>query len=152
MPRQIRYVLLLVIGVLTVAACGSAGANSGGGSSGGAPKLTITSPSDGATVQLPIKLTFTSSVPLGPTDSGMDHVHVFTDGHTGDYTVVPTTAFEIKNLSPGRHMIGVTLQHADHSSAGASAQVTVVVPGTGSGGGVTPTPGGSPTSSPGYVY
>ena len=148
MPRHIRYVLLLVIGVLTVAACGSAGANSGGGSD--APKLTITSPSDGATVQLPIKLTFTSSVPLGPTDSGMDHVHVFTDGHTGDYTVVPTTAFEIKSLSPGRHTIGVTLQHADHSSAGASAQVTVVV--AGSGGGVTPTPGSSPTSSPGYVY
>ncbi len=149
MPRHIRYVLLLVIGVLTVAACGSAGANSGGGGSD-APKLTITSPSDGATVQLPIKLTFTSSVPLGPTDSGMDHVHVFTDGHTGDYTVVPTTAFDIKGLSPGRHTIGVTLQHADHSPAGASAQVTVVVAGTGSGGGVTP--GGSPTRSPGYDY
>jgi hypothetical protein len=38
----------------------------------------------------------------------MEHVHVFTDGHTGDYTVVPTTAFQIKDLSPGRHTIGVT--------------------------------------------
>ena len=146
MPRQIRYVLLLVIGVLAVAACGSAGANPSGG---GGPKLTITSPSDGANVQLPINLTFTSSVPLGPPDSGMDHVHVFTDGHTGDYTVVPTTASQIKDLSPGRHTIGVTLQHADHSPAGASAQVTVVVSGSGSGGG---TPGSSPTSDPGYVY
>jgi hypothetical protein len=145
MPRHIRYVLLLVVGMLAVAACGSAGANS----SGGGPKLTITSPSDGATVQLPINLTFTSNVPLGPPDSGMDHVHVFTDGHTGDYTVVPTTTFQIKDLSPGRHTIGVTLQHADHSPAGASAQVTVVVSGAGSGGG---TPGSSPTSSPGYVY
>ena len=52
----------------------------------------------------------------------MDHVHVFTDGHTGDYTVVPTTTFQIKTLSPGRHTIGVTLQHADHSPAGAKAQ------------------------------
>ena len=33
-------------------------------------------------------------------------VHVFTDGDTGDYTVVPTTTFQIKNLSPGRHTIG----------------------------------------------
>jgi hypothetical protein len=147
MPRHIRYVPLLVIGLLAVAACGSAGANSGGSGSGG-PTLTITSPSDGSDVKLPINLTFTSSVPLGPPDSGMDHVHVFTDGHTDNYTVVPTTSFQIKNLSPGRHTIGVTLQHADHSPAGASAQVTVVV--SGSGGGVTP--GGSPTSTPQYVY
>jgi hypothetical protein len=146
MPRHIRYVPLLVVGLLAVAACGSAGGSSGGSS----PKLTITSPSDGANVRLPINLTFTSSVPLGPTDSGMDHVHVFTDGHTGDYTVVPTTTFQIKDLSPGRHTIGVTLQHADHSPAGASAQVTVVVAGAGSGGGGTP--GSSPTSDPSYVY
>jgi hypothetical protein len=145
MPRHIRYVLLLVIGLLGVAACGSAGAKP----SGGGPKLTITSPSDGASVRLPINLSFTSSVPLGPPDSGMDHVHVFTDGHTSDYTVVPTTAFQIKDLSPGRHTIGVTLQHADHSSAGASAQVTVVVSGSGPGGG---TPESSPTSDPDYVY
>ena len=146
MPRHIRYVPLLVVGLLAVAACGSAGGSSGGS----APKLTITSPSDGANVRLPVNLTFTSSVPLGPTDSGMDHVHVFTDGHTGDYTVVPTTTFQIKDLSPGRHTIGVTLQHADHSPAGASAQVTVVVAGAGSGGGGTP--GSSPTSDPSYVY
>jgi hypothetical protein len=144
MPRHIRYVLLLVIGVLAVAACGSAGANSESPA-----KLTITSPADGSTVALPINLAFTSNVPLGPPDSGMDHVHVFTDGDTGDYTVVPTTTFQIKNLSPGRHTIGVTLQHADHSPAGAKAQVTVVVSGSGSGGG---TPGSSPTSDPGYVY
>lgn len=149
MPRHIRYFPLLVIALVATAACGSAGANSGGADSGGSPKLTITSPADGATVALPISLAFTSSVPLGPTDSGMDHVHVFTDGHTGDYTVVPTTTFQIKNLSPGRHTIGVTLQHADHSPAGAKAQVTVVVSGTGSGGA---TPSSSPTTDPGYVY
>jgi hypothetical protein len=143
MPRYVRYVPLLAAAALALAACDSAGANS----AGGPPKLTITSPSDGATVRLPIDLSFQSSVQLGPTDSGMDHVHVFTDGHTDDYTVVPTTSFQVKSLSPGRHTIGVTLQHADHSPAGASAQVTVnVVAGSG------PAPSSSPTSDPGYDY
>lgn len=144
MPRHVRYALLLVIGMLAVAACGSAGANSESPA-----KLTITSPADGSTVPLPINLSFTSNVPLGPPDSGMDHVHVFTDGHTDDYTVVPTTTFQITSLSPGRHTIGVTLQHADHSPAGAKAQVTVVVSGIAPGGA---TPGSSPTSDPGYDY
>jgi hypothetical protein len=144
MPRHIRFALMLVVGMLAVAACGSAGANSESPA-----KLTITSPADGTTVQLPINLRFTSNVPLGPPDSGMDHVHVFMDGHTSDYTVVPTTTFQITNLSPGRHTIGVTLQHADHSPAGAKAQVTVVVSGIGPGGA---TPGSSPTSAPGYDY
>ena len=144
MPRRIRYVPLLVIALLATAACGSAGANSERPA-----KLTITSPPDGSTVPLPINLAFTTNVPLGPPDSGMDHVHVFTDGHTGDYTVVPTTTFQIKDLSPGRHTIGVTLQHADHSPAGAKAQVTIVVSGIGPGGA---TPGSSPTSDAGYDY
>ncbi len=128
--------------VLAVTACGSDD-SSGSSSGGGGPTLKITSPSDAATVSVPFTLTFTSSEPIGPTDSGKDHVHLFVDGKINDYEVVTSTQTEVKNLSPGEHTIGVTLQHADHSPVGARAEITVTVTG-GSGG--TP----SESSSGGY--
>jgi Bacterial Ig domain len=149
MRRHIRYLVMLGIALLTLvtAACGSSASGNSGGNSG-KPTLTITSPAQRATVQVPFTVSFNSSEKLGPPESGLDHVHLFLDGKTSDYTVVPGTSFEIKNLSPGEHTVQVTLQHADHSSAGASAQVTVMVGGGGSGG----TPSSSPSSSGGYDY
>src|SRR5437773_2609354 len=104
--------------LLAVAACGSATAGSGGssgssGSSGGGstPTLKITSPAAGASVTAPFTLKVASSVPLGPTSSGDDHVHLFMDGSTS-YQVVTSDQVRIKNLSPGKHTILVTLQHA----------------------------------------
>lgn len=150
MHRRIAYTAVLTIALLAAAACGSdsSGTGSTGSGSGGGsgPKLTITSPANGANVTMPFTLKFDSSVPLGKTDTGMDHVHVFSDGKSDQYTVVPTNSFEIKNLTPGQHTIGVTLQHADHSSAGASAEITVMVTGGSA-------PGGAPaTTDPGYGY
>ncbi len=82
-----------------------------------------------------------------PTDSGKDHVHLFIDGKTQNYKVVTSTRTQVSNLSPGKHTIGVTLQHADHSSAGAKpASVTVTVSG---GAGGTPSSSSSPS---GYGY
>ncbi len=140
MHWHIRYFVLAVVAVLGVAACGSAGTSARDDK----PTLRITSPTDGATVQVPFTLTYDSSVQLGPTDSGRDHVHVFTDGKTDQYTVVPTTSFQVKDLTPGRHTVGVTLQHADHSPAGAHAEVTVTV--TGSGPAASSTPSAATTS------
>jgi hypothetical protein len=71
-------------------------------------------------------------------------VHLVVDGNTNNYKVVTSTQTEVNDLSPGQHTIGVTLQHADHSSAGAKAQVTVTVGGGASG---TPSSGSSPSSS-----
>ncbi|HVQ91796.1 MAG TPA: hypothetical protein VMU51_12235 [Mycobacteriales bacterium] len=149
MRRRFTYVAVLTIALLSAAACGadssSPGETSSGG--GGGPTLTITAPADGATVTSPFMLKFQSSEQLGKSDTGMDHVHVFADGKTDQYTVVPTNSFEMKNLSPGEHKIGVTLQHADHSPAGASAEITVMV--TGAGG--NNAPGATPTDT-GYGY
>lgn len=138
---------------LLLAACGMGGGGGGGyggsgaaasPSGGGKPKLTILTPKDGATVTAPVKLTYNTNVPIGPPDSGEDHVHVFLDGKTQDYTVVPKTTYMVRNLPSGRHTIGVTLQHADHSPAGASARVTVTVKGGGSSGSPTGGGGGGP--------
>lgn len=124
-------------------ACGSSVAYSP--SAGSKPTLTITSPADDSTVATPITLRFTSSEAIGPTDSGKDHVHLFIDGKE-NYVVVTSTRTQVKDLSPGNHTIRLTLQHADHSPAGASARVTVTVTG-GSGG----TPGNGSTQG-GYGY
>lgn len=129
----------LACAALGLSACSGAGASS---ADGGGPTLTITEPAEGANVQSPVTLKFTSSEDIGPEESGKHHVHVVIDGKTNDYTVVTSTTHQIKDLQPGRHLIGVTLQHADHSPAGASAQVNVNV--TGSGGGAdTPETGGN---------
>lgn len=115
----------------------------------GQPTLSIQAPGNGANVRLPITLKFTSSKDLGPTDSGKDHVHVFIDGKTNEYTVVTSTTYKITSMPTGRHVIGVTLQHADHSPAGAKAQVTVNVTGGGSSSGGS---GGSTGGGGGYGY
>jgi hypothetical protein len=112
-----------------LAACGSdSDAATGGGSSGG---LTITSPDDGSTVGRDVEVTWDADVELGPPDSGLEHVHVFVDGQSDDYTVVGGNSFTVEGLSPGEHTIDVTLQHADHSSAGAEDHVDVTVDGPG---------------------
>lgn len=136
-----------VLALLSAAACSTASGNSSGTS--GEPKVTITSPQDGATVTVPFTLEFNTGVPIGPTDSGMDHVHVFADGQTNNYEVVTAPRTTISNLSPGKHTIGVTLQHADHSPAGAQAQITVTVSGGSPGGGSGGSSGGG---SGGYGY
>jgi hypothetical protein len=54
---------------------------------------------------MPFVLKWDSTVPLGPPDTGRDHVHVFVDGNSNDYTVVGGTQFQIKDLSPGKHKV-----------------------------------------------
>lgn len=53
------------------------------------------------------------------------------DGQSDDYTVVGGNSFTVEGLSPGEHTIDVTLQHADHTSAGAEDHVDVTVDGSG---------------------
>jgi hypothetical protein len=113
---------------------GSGGQPAGGGQQGSAA-LTITEPKDGATVTLPFTVKYTTSEELGSPDSGKNHVHVFLDGKSTEYTVVPTNSHEIKNAPAGQHTIDVALQRADHSPVGPTAKVTVNITGAGTGGG-----------------
>ena len=119
-------VAVLAAGLL--AGCGN---ESGGAGTGDSPSLTITSPSGGDTVGSTFTVEWDANVELGEPDTGRDHVHVFVDGNSSDYTVVGGDSFEISGLSDGEHTVDVTLQHADHSSAGAEDQVDVTVSGSG---------------------
>jgi hypothetical protein len=136
-----RKLAVAASAVALVGAAGCAGGASQGSSGGGsaqdssasgsnsssAPSVTITSPKSGAKVGSSFPVTFKSSVQIGALETGEDHVHVVIDGNTNDFTVVTAHKTMVKNLSPGKHTVGITLQHADHSSAGAQDQVTVMV-------------------------
>ncbi len=140
-PYRTFAFTIIAAGLLAATACGSNG-SSGSSSGGSKPTLNITSPAADATVTTPFTLTFTSNESIGPTDSGKDHAHLIIDGKTNNYQVVTSTRTQVRNLSPGKHTIGVTLQHADHSPVGPKAQIAVTVTG-GSG----TTPSSSPSSS-----
>ncbi|MFC5835846.1 hypothetical protein [Nonomuraea insulae] len=122
---------LTAAGCLLVVSCGAATGSTG--SPAGSPTLSIEAPADGANVGSSFALEFSSNEEIGATDSGKNHVHVSTDGQADDYTVVTASPFQVTGLPPGKHTVSVALQHADHSSAGASDEITVNV--TGSGGG-----------------
>lgn len=134
--------------LVLLAACGAA---SGSDSGGGDPALTITSPSDGAAVGSTFDVKWDTDVKLGDPDTGLDHVHVFVDGHANDYTVVGGHQFTIKGLPPGEHTVDVTLQHADHSPVGPEDEIHVDV-GAAGGGSSTPSDTASPDDDDsGYV-
>lgn len=140
---------LMTAMVMTVAGAGLLGAcsTSSGASDSSSPTLSITTPSAGAMVASSVDVAWNTNVELGEPDTGLDHVHVFVDGNSSDYTVVGADHFTVTGLTPGQHTIDVTLQHADHSDAGASDEVDVVV-GKSGGGSSSPTPTPSSTPSP----
>lgn len=126
-------VALAAAALTTLAACGSSSGGSTSASAGkGGDKVTITSPANGASVKEPFMLTWDSTVALGPPDSGKDHVHVYVDGKTNDYTVVGGNQFQVKNLTPGKHKVEISLQHADHSPVGPKSAINITVTGGGS--------------------
>ena len=128
MQKPVRSIVVIAAIALATAACGS---GDSAGTSGG-EEVTITSPADGANVTVPFTLEWDSMVPLGEPDTGKDHVHVYVDGESNDYTVVGGTEFQVKDLSPGKHTVEISLQHADHSPVGPKSEISVTVGGGGS--------------------
>lgn len=92
---------------------------------------------------MPFSVKVQSSVPLGPTESGLHHVHMWFDDDEADYLVVESDQGQITStdsdwfshkapsLSPGSHTVHVSLRNANHSPAGAETQVTVMIGGAG---------------------
>ena len=128
---------------LVAAACSSAGASTGGGMT-----LKISSPTNGASVSEPFKVTFDSSVPLGKPTTGDHHVHLCFDGGSCDELSQSVIAYGnsvmVSDLSPGMHTIEASLRNADHSDTGVSTTISVDV----SGGGTTGSQAGSQAGSP----
>jgi hypothetical protein len=103
---------------------------------------------NGATVTVPFTIKVKSSVPLGPTESGRHHVHIWFDANENDYQVVESDSLEVTNLPAGQHTVHVSLRNANHSPAGADTQTMVVVGGGDGAPAATPSPSAA-TPSPG---
>lgn len=153
MNRRLR--LLAGVGALltvTLTACGSGDGSASGGTDGG-PTVEIVTPADGAAITVPFTLTVDSSEELGTTESGRHHVHLFFDGDDSKYEVVESDTIEVAadspalaGLAPGEHVLNISLHNADHSPAGAEAQITLNV------GGDPPPDGETTSDEPSYDY
>lgn len=133
---------ILLVGVT---ACGEDAADAGGGgtdagSGGGEQQVTITEPAEGAAIEFPFMLNLDSSVELGTTESGLNHVHLYFDGNDSQYEVIESSSREItdsspaaEGLEPGEHEMNISLRNADHSPAGFETSIMVNVGGEGGG-------------------
>jgi hypothetical protein len=146
-----RVRMLTVLGAIVLVAAtgcgsdtadaGSTGSGGGGGSGSGGNTVKIKEPTDGASIEIPFTLSVDSSVPLGTTDSGLHHVHLYFDGKDSNYEVVESDSMQItdsspavKGLKPGKHELDISLRNADHSPAGFDTHIMVNVTGAGGGG------------------
>ena len=162
--RRSRTRLLGLAGVLTLALLAAACSNSASaGTDGSAPSIRIISPSNGMKVSEPFALKLDVNVSVGEPDTGEDHVHIGFDGQSVDVerNLVFGESCTVTDLAPGRHTIEASLRNADHTAAGPSDTITIIVApgadqGTGSGAcGITPagsSAGGSGSTGGGYGY
>jgi hypothetical protein len=127
---------LSIAAAMTLTACGSdAGTGAPkGGSNGGAMTVKILEPASGASVSLPMNVKVESSVKLDKTETGEHHVHVYFDDNEDDYLVLEAASGQVTDtpkVTPGQHIMHVSLRNADHSPAGAETQIPVTVTGGG---------------------
>ncbi|HEX6419083.1 MAG TPA: hypothetical protein VFZ77_11325 [Acidimicrobiales bacterium] len=142
-PRLVVPGAVLAVAALLAAGCGddddTTTAGEGGG--GGGATLSIAAPADGEQVDDGFDLEIDAGVPLGESDTGRQHVHVYYDGNTrdGEYDIVYGSSHTVEGLDAGDHTIEAVLANADHSLTEARDEITVTVGGGGGGGGGTDT-------------
>src|SRR5256885_2060219 len=149
---MMRLLTVIAATGLAAAACGGGGSTEGNvanaPATGSASKdIAIVSPANGANVTTPLTIKIKTKDPIGPLDSGQNHVHYIIDGKEDQYEVVTSDTHVIKSLPKGMHTIKVTLQHADHSPVGPLVSISVNVTG-GNNGPLTPCPNHCVTQSP----
>jgi hypothetical protein len=92
-------------------------------------RVSVVVPATGDVVAVPFEVTIDSSVPLGPQDQGLHHVHIwFGDDETAQ-TIGEGEVVQIHNAPDGEHEMRVSLRHADHTPVGAETSVRIVISG-----------------------
>jgi hypothetical protein len=143
--RNIAAAAVLVLAGGLVACGGEENAGGDGGGAGGGLALTVLEPAAGADVSVPFTVTVDTSVPLGPSESGRHHVHIWFDDDEDNYLIVESDTTRVNAAPTGAHVMHVSLRNANHSAAGVEATTRVVVAEGDS------MPGGEETG-PGYGY
>lgn len=92
-----------------------------------AETLEVTSPSPGEVVSLPFTATFSASVPLGTSDAGLHHLHVWFGDRVDAYQVVEGDSVEITIAPSGQTQMHVSLRNPDHSDAGVETSIPIVI-------------------------
>lgn len=160
MSKRLRMSAAAAALVLGVSACagddGDDAATTSGGDGG--TSVEILQPADGDTISVPFTLEVDSSEELGTTDTGLHHVHIFFDGDDSSYEVIEddnrapreitADSPAVEGLEPGEHVLNISLRNADHSPAGADAEVTVNVEDPGA----SPAGDSDDSESPSYGY
>ncbi|GAA1580322.1 hypothetical protein GCM10009789_37670 [Kribbella sancticallisti] len=146
---RVGVALATLLAPLALIACGN---EEDADSSGGGSSLSIVEPIKDAKVTLPFTVKVKSAEPLGPTDTGKHHVHLWLDDDSENYLVVESDTATVEagmkatlsgqplGLAPGKHIIHVSLRNANHSPAGSETEIPVELA-TGTG------PAPSPTQS-----
>lgn len=108
----------------------------------GEPRVTITSPSDGASVTSPVTLTFDIAnltlSPAGETRDGEGHLHIFVDGQCmAPGLIIPEDAFTLHvddkaltaevDLPPGPHDLCVQVGDGFHVAVAVQDRISVEV-------------------------
>ncbi|MGS2617873.1 hypothetical protein ACVCAH_25615 [Micromonospora sp. LZ34] len=109
----------------TLTAC--TGTNNAAEGDGSELSVVVVEPASGATVSTPFTVKVDSNVPLGPTESGQHHVHIWFDDNESDYLVVESDTTQIIEALSGQHTMHVSLRNANHSPAGAEATTTITI-------------------------
>jgi hypothetical protein len=131
-PRVLAAVAAMAAAlVLLAAACGgdddtaSKGSGSGGGSGSKAMTIKIVKPKEAYADG--VNLTFDTNVPIGKTDTGEHHIHLYRDGNTSQYDIAYSKSLMVKDLKPGEHTLKAVIANPDHSLTDASDEVKIDV-------------------------
>ena len=145
----LRGTITGILVAIVVAAC-SAGIQAGG-ADGGNATIGFVSPTDEATVSVPFDVELEASEPLDEPQTGNRHAHIYFDTTTdaADYDIVYGTSWQVtRPLEPGEHTLTVALANPDHSLAGPTQAITVVVDEDGA----VESPGTAASPPPGPIY
>jgi hypothetical protein len=113
----------------TVGAAGACAPNAGTTESaaGGAGALSVVEPAQGTTVSVPFTVTVQTADPLGESDTGRHHIHIFFDGNEDQYQISYTQSAQVGEAPPGAHTMTISLRNADHSDAGPRVDVPLTI-------------------------
>jgi hypothetical protein len=123
-------------------ACGGSESSAAGG---GDLSLRNVEPVSGATVAVPFTVRVESSAPLGPSESGKHHVHIWFDDNESDYVIVESDVVQITDAPAGQHTMHISLRNANHSPAGKEVTTPLTI---GGGAPASPAPASSAPASP----